>query len=159
VSPRRGSFLAICPDAEAKSKPTTIVLAEDHTIAQSSVRMLLNAEPGFEVVAEAGEVEEALRKVQAHKPSVIVLDLSLPGGPSLTVIPRMQAASPETAVVVLTLEDEPRIASEALRAGALGFVLKDGADSELVEAVRAATRGERYLNPQPGPEIASQPDD
>ncbi len=126
---------------------------------RSGLGTLLNAEPGFEVVAEAGEVEEALRKVQAYKPSVIVLDLSLPGGPSLTVIPRMQAASPETAVVVLTLEDEPRLAREALRAGALGFVRKEAAESELVEAVRAATRGERYLNPQPGAEIASQPDD
>ena len=158
MSPRGGSFVAICPDAEDKPKPTTIVLADDHMIVRSSLRMLLNAEPGFEVVAEAAEVEEALRKVLAYKPAVIVLDVSMPGGPSLTAIPRMLAASPETAVVVLTMEDEPRFAREALRAGALGFVLKEAADSELVEAVRAATRGERYLNPQLGAEIASQPD-
>ena len=120
--------------------------------------MLLNAEPAFEVVAEAGEVEESLRKVLAYKPSVIVLDLSMPGGSSLTAIPRMLLASPETAVVVLTMENEPHFARDALRAGALGFVLKEAADSELVDAVRAAARGERYLNPKLGAEIAAQPD-
>jgi two-component system response regulator NreC len=109
-------------------------------------------------VAEAGDVEEAVRKVLAYKPTVIVLDLSMPGGPSLAAIPRMRAASPGTAVVVLTMEDEPRFAREALRAGALGFVLKEAADTELVEAVRAAVRGLRYLNPQLGGLIAAAPE-
>jgi two-component system, NarL family, response regulator NreC len=134
------------------------VLADDHTIVRSGLRMLLDAEQGFEVVAEAGEVEEAVRKVLAYKPRVIVLDLSMPGGSSLQAIPRMLAASPETAVVVLTMENEPRFAREAIRVGALGFVLKDAADTELVEAVRAAVAGIRYLNPQLGAEIAAQPE-
>jgi two-component system response regulator NreC len=99
-----------------------------------------------------------VRKVLAYKPGVIVLDLSMPGGSSLTAIPRMLEASPNTAVVVLTMEDEPRFAREALRAGALGFVLKEAADAELVEAVRAAMQGLRYLNPQLGGLIAAMPD-
>jgi two-component system response regulator NreC len=134
------------------------VLADDHTIVRSGLRMLLDAEQGFEVVAEAGDVEEAVRKVLAYKPRVIVLDLSMPGGSSLQAIPRMLSASPDTAVVVLTMENEPRFAREAIRVGALGFVLKEAADTELVEAVRAAVAGIRYLNPQLGAEIAAQPE-
>jgi two-component system response regulator NreC len=127
-------------------------------IVRSALRALLESEAEFEVVAEAGDAEEAVRKVLAYKPAVIVLDLSMPGGSSLTAIPRMLEASPKTAVVVLTMEDEPRFAREALRAGALGFVLKEAADAELVDAVRAAMQGLRYLNPQLGGLIAAAPD-
>jgi two-component system, NarL family, response regulator NreC len=122
------------------------------------LRALLEDEGEFAVVAEAGDVEEAARKVLAYKPTVVVLDLSMPGGSSLAAIPRMLSASADTAVVVLTMEDEPRFAREALRAGALGFVLKEAADTELVEAVRAAVRGLRYLNPQLGGLIAATPE-
>jgi len=125
---------------------------------RSALRALLEAEAEFSVVAEAGEVEEAVRRVLAYKPRVLVLDLSMPGGSTLAAIPRMLRASPDTAIVVLTMEDEPRFAREALRAGALGFVLKESADSELVDAVHAAIRGERYLNPQLGGMIAAAPE-
>jgi len=136
----------------------TIVLADDHTIVRSGLRLLLDAEAGIEVVAEAGDVEEASRRVLAYKPSVLVLDLSMPGGSSLEAIPGMLVASPGTAVVVLTMESEPPFARAALRAGALGFVLKEAADTELVQAVRAAAAGLRYLNPQLGAAIAAEPD-
>jgi two-component system, NarL family, response regulator NreC len=125
---------------------------------RSALRALLEAEDEFEIVAEAGEVNDAVRKVLAYKPTVIVLDLSMPGGSSLAAIPRMLQASPRTAIVVLTMEDEPRFAREALRAGALGFVLKEAADAELVAAVRAAAQGLRYLNPQLGGLIAAAPE-
>jgi two-component system, NarL family, response regulator NreC len=134
------------------------VLADDHTIVRHGLQRLLDAEPEFEVVAEAAEVDEAVRKVLAYKPTVIVLDLTMPGGSSLAAVPRMLEASPGTSIVVLTMEDEPRFAREALRVGALGFVLKEAADTELVEAVRAAATGLRYLNPQLGALIAAQPE-
>jgi two-component system response regulator NreC len=124
----------------------------------SALRALLEAEAEFSVVAEAGEVEEAVRRVLAYKPQVLVLELSMPGGSTLAAIPRMLQASPNTAIVMLTMEDEPRFAREALRAGALGFVLKEAADSELVDAVHAAVRGERFLNPQLGGLIAAGPE-
>jgi two-component system response regulator NreC len=136
----------------------TIVLADDHTIVRSGLRMLLDAEDGLRVVAEAGDVAEAVRKVRAYKPDVLVLDLSMPGGPSLAAFPTLQEASPRTAIVVLTMEDEPRFARAAMRAGALGFVLKEAADTELVEAVNAAATGIRYLNPQLGALIAAEPE-
>ena len=152
----RGSVCAI--DATTDSPPTRIVLADDHAIVRSALRALLEAESEFEVVAEAGDVDESVRKVLAYKPNVIVLDLSMPGGSSLTAIPRMLEVSPDTRIVVLTMENEPRFAREALRAGALGFVLKDAADAELVAAVHAALQGQRYLNPQLGGLIASAPE-
>jgi two-component system response regulator NreC len=145
-------------DIEPRSAPTRIVLADDHAIVRSALRALLEAEAEFSVVAEAGEVEEVVRKVLAYKPRVLVLDLSMPGGSTLAAIPRIFEASPETAIVMLTMEDEPRFAREALRAGALGFVLKDAADSELVDAVHAAMNGQRYLNPQLGGLIAAAPE-
>jgi two-component system, NarL family, response regulator NreC len=135
-----------------------IVLADDHTIVRAGLRALLESDGEFEVVAEAGDVDEAVRKVLAYKPDVIVLDLSMPGGSSLTSIPKMLSASPGTAVVVLTMENEPQFAREAIRQGALGFVLKEAADTELIDAVRAARQGLRYLNPQLGGLIAAQPE-
>jgi two-component system, NarL family, response regulator NreC len=136
---------------------TTIVLADDHAVVRSALRMLLDAEAGLEVVAEAGDVEQTLRKVRGYKPNVLVLDLSMPGGSSLAAIPTLLEASPATAIVVLTMHDEPAFARAALRAGALGFVLKEAADTELIEAVHAAAGGHRYLNPQLGARIAAEP--
>lgn len=149
-----------CPsiNTDQPTEPISIVLADDHTIVRSGLRLLLDAERDLEVVAEAADIEEAVRRVLAYKPSVIVLDLTMPGGSSLEAIPRMLEASPATAVVVLTMEDEPRFARAAMRAGALGFVLKEAADSELVEAVHAAAEGMRYLNPRLGAAIAAEPD-
>jgi two-component system, NarL family, response regulator NreC len=152
-----GSVLVIDGSGGTPAR-TRIVLADDHTIVRSALRALLEADGEFEVVAEAGDVDEAVRKALAYKPDVIVLDLSMPGGSSLNAIPRMREASQGTAVVVLTMEDEPRFAREAFRAGALGFVLKEAADTELVAAVRAAVSGLRYLNPQLGGLLAMVPD-
>jgi two-component system response regulator NreC len=134
------------------------VLADDHTIVRSSLRALLEAGEGVDVVAEAGDIDETVRKVLAYKPDVLVLDVSMPGGSSLGSIPNMLSASPDTAIVVLTMEDEPRFAREALRAGAAGFVLKEAADTELLQAIDAARKGLRYINPQLGALIAAQPD-
>ena len=145
------------PTASA-TPSTTIVLADDHTIVRSALRALLEAGGGVEVVAEAADIEETVRKVLAYKPNVLVLDVSMPGGSSLGSIPDMRSASPDTAIVVLTMEDEPRFAREALRAGAFGFVLKEAADTELLQAVDAARNGLRYISPQLGALIAAQPE-
>ena len=139
--------------------PTTIVLADDHVVVRRGLRLLLDGEEGLSVVAEAGDVADALRYVRAHRPSVLVLDLNMPGEESLPAIPRFAEASPGTAVVVLTMQSEPGFAREALRAGARAYVLKEAADDELVEAIRAAARGETYLNPKLGARLAAEPDE
>lgn len=134
-----------------------IVLADDHLVVRAGLRLLLDSEPGLEVVAEAGDVEAARRYVRGHHPDVLVLDLNMPGGSSLEAIPVIRAESPGTQIVVLTMQQEPAFAREALRGGALGYVLKEAADEELVEAVRRAAAGESYLNPRLGARIAAEP--
>jgi two-component system response regulator NreC len=136
---------------------TTVVLADDHRVVRSGLRMLLDAEEGIEVVAEAGDIETTLRRVRGYRPNVLVLDLNMPGEQSLPAIPRLREAAPETAIVVLTMQDNPEFAREALRAGALGYVLKEAADTELVHAIRLAAEGRTYLNPELGARIAAQP--
>jgi two-component system, NarL family, response regulator NreC len=144
-------------DEGSSSVTIRLVLADDHAVVRSGLRMLLDSEPDFEVVAEASDVESAKRYVRGHHPKVLVLDLNMPGGSSLDAIPILREESPNTQIVVLTMQQEPAFAREALRAGALGYVLKEAADDELVEAVRNAAVGESYLNPRLGARIASEP--
>ena len=142
---------------DAATQEIRIVLADDHQVVRSGLRLLLDAEDGMEVVAEASDVDGARRYVRGHHPSVLVLDLNMPGGSSLEAIPEIRRESPDTQIVVLTMQQEPAFAREALGAGALGYVLKEAADEELVEAVRNAAAGEHYLNPRLGARIASSP--
>ena len=134
----------------------TIVLADDHAVVRSGLRLLLEQAEDMHVLAEAGDAETALRTVLGYKPSVLVLDLNMPGEPgSLAAIPRVSEVSPGTHVVVLTMQEDPAFAREALQAGAAGYVLKEAADTELVEAVRRAAAGETYLSPRLGVALAT----
>jgi two-component system response regulator NreC len=136
-----------------------IVLADDHRVVRSGLRLLLGAEEGIEVVAEAGDVDAMLRAVLGHKPDVLVLDLNMPGTlSSLEALPGVRERSPETATVVLTMQENPEYARRALRGGALGYVLKEAADTELVAAVLLAARGESYLNPALAVKLATTPE-
>ena len=99
------------------AEPITIVLADDHAVVRSGLRMVLERAGGFEVVSEAGDAESALRTVLGHKPTVLVLDLNMPGElSSLDAIPRVQEVSPDTHVVILTMQEDPEFARRALRA-------------------------------------------
>jgi two-component system response regulator NreC len=138
----------------ADRSKTTIVIADDHTVVRQGLRLLIDNEDGLQVVAEAGTVPDAERLTRAHRPSVLVLDLNMPGGSSLEAIPRLRE---ETAIVVLTMQDDPAFARQALQAGALGFVLKEAADEELLEAIRLAAAGDTYLNPRLGARMAAAP--
>jgi two-component system response regulator NreC len=136
----------------------SIVLADDHTVVRRALRMLLEEEPGFEVVAEAEDADGAIRYLRGHKPDVLILDLNMPGRPSLETIPEMRQASPETRIVVLTMQKEPAFARQALQHGVLGYVLKEAASDELVQAVRRAAAGETYLQPALGAKLAAEPE-
>jgi two-component system, NarL family, response regulator NreC len=118
-----------------------LVLADDHKVVRRGLRLLLDGESDLEVVAEADDVDGAQRYVRGHHPAVLILDLNMPGGSSLEAIPVMRAESPGTQIVVLTMQDEPQFARQALAAGAIGYVLKQAADDELVEAVRRGPAG------------------
>ncbi|HEY7632369.1 MAG TPA: response regulator transcription factor [Thermoleophilaceae bacterium] len=144
-------------EAAADGRPIKLVIADDHAIVRSGLRMLLEAEDDFEVVAEAGDVPSTMRYVRAHRPRVLILDLNMPGEPSLPAIAEFLEASPDTRIVVLTMQSDPAFAREALRAGALGYVLKEAADAELVEAVRLAADDRTYLHPELGAKLAAAP--
>jgi two-component system response regulator NreC len=137
----------------------TLVLADDHTVMRSGLRMLLDAEEGFEVLAEAGDVLAALQAVRNHRPDVLVLDLNMPGGSSIDAIRRLAPISPGTAVVVLTMEEDRAFVREALDAGAKGYVQKHAAGRVLVRAIRdaltAQPRSEPWWEraPRSGPEF------
>jgi two-component system response regulator NreC len=135
----------------------TVVIADDHAVVRKGLRMLVDAEPDLRVVAEAGDVPDALRLTRAHRPGVLVLDLNMPGGSSLEAIPQAASGPEGTAVVVLTMQDDPSFARQALQAGASGFVLKEAADDELLTAIRLAAAGETYLNPRLGARLATEP--
>jgi two-component system, NarL family, response regulator NreC len=126
-------------------------------VVRSGLRLLLEHEPDLEVVAEASDVESARRYVRGHRPGVLVLDLNMPGGSALEAIPGIRKEFPATQIVVLTAHREPALARQALGAGALGYVLKDAANDELVEAVRRAAAGESFLDPRLVALLASEP--
>lgn len=133
----------------------SIVLADDHAVVRSALRLLLEAEPDLEVVAEAGDIESTVRYVRGHKPDVLVLDLNMPSGRSLGAVPEILETSPGTSVVVLTMETDPSYAREAIQTGVLGYVLKEAVDEELVSAVRLASAGRTYLQPELGAKLAA----
>lgn len=126
----------------------TIVIADYRAVVRTGVRMLLGAEPGFDVVAEAGNLPAAVRFVREHKPRVLVLDLNMPGEPSLGALPTIREISPHTGVIVLTMQNDPAFCQEARRAGVLAWVLKEAAADQLVEAVWMAAEGRPYPEPQ-----------
>src|SRR3954465_14289285 len=137
---------------------TTIVLADDHAVVRSGLKLLLDAEDDLEVLATAGTVDDALRYVRGHHPDVLVLDLNMPGSrASLDVIPEVGEISAGTRVVVLTMQEDPEFARRALSGGAAAYVLKEAADEELVQAIRLAAGGQTYLNPRLGAAMAAAP--
>ena len=140
----------------APPEAVTIVLADDHAIVRSGLRLLLDGDERLQVLAEAGDLDDALRRVAALRPSVLLLDLNMPGSRSaLGSIPEVAALSGDTAVVVLTMQADVEIARRALRLGARAYVLKEAAGDELVDAVLGAARGETYLSPRLGAALAT----
>ncbi len=149
------AFLHVAPplgqsdvDPGTVSRTIHVVLADDHVPMRRSLRLLLDGEPGLEVVAEADDHSSATRHVQSHRPEVLVLDLGMHDGSSVETIRSLSERVPETRIVILTMEDNPVFAQRTLTAGAVGFVAKDLADVELPEAIRAAARGEEYVSPR-----------
>jgi two-component system response regulator NreC len=142
------------PDSPSQlDAPISVVLADDHAMVRRALRLLLDVEQDIDIVAEAFDLAGVTRHVGKHVPHVLVLDLRVPNGSSIETIRRLRKAFPETEVVVLTMEDSPQFAQQAIEAGAIGFVAKDRADSELLGAVRRAARGEAYVSPRVAREL------
>lgn len=145
--------MASVPEPSAGER-IPIVLADDHAVVRGGVRRVLETQADLRVVAEAGDVDAALRLTREHQPRIVLLDLHMPGAPTVDAIPEFLQAAPGCAVLVLTMESEPSAARDALSAGARGYVLKDAAEAELVAAVRAVVAGRTYLDPGLGATLA-----
>lgn len=143
------------PPPAPGTTPVSVVLADDHAVVRSGLRLLLESEPAIEVVGEVGDVTATIEAVERLRPDVVVLDLHMPGEPSLPAIPELRQRSPRTRVVVLTAQRDPSYAGEALRLGATGYVPKEAAGGHLLEAIAAVMAGGTYLEPQLGARLAA----
>jgi len=142
---------AVTPRRERSShpaRPIRVVLADDHAVVRRNLRLLLDREEDVKVVAEAADLSTVVHHVHGQLPHVLVLDLQMPNGSSIETIRRLRDQVPSTEIVVLTMEESPLFAQQALDAGAVGFVLKDRADTELPLAVRLAVIGDEFISPR-----------
>ena len=120
-----------------------IVVADDHQLVRSGIKLLLETQPNYEVVGEVGNADDAYRATLREKPDVLLLDLHMPGERPLDLIPKIVARIPETAILVLTMQDDPSYVEQSLSAGARGYLLKEAADVDLINALNAIASGKR----------------
>jgi two-component system response regulator NreC len=130
--------------------PIRLLLVDDHAVVRSGLRRVLEAESDLEVVAEAASVRDAVFEARAQKPDVILMDIGLPETSGIEGTPAVLHEAPDAKVLVLSMQDDPRYVREAFAAGARGYVLKEAADTEVVDAVRKVADGGQYLHPALG---------
>jgi DNA-binding NarL/FixJ family response regulator len=126
---------------------TRILIADDHAIVRSGLKKILDAKTDMEVVAEAEDGAEAVEKALSEDVHLAILDVSMPRKTGIQAAAELHKRKPELRVLMLSMHDSEQFLFEALKAGASGYVLKSGADTDIVEAVRAAMRGDSYLYP------------
>jgi two-component system response regulator NreC len=132
----------------------TVVLADDHNVIRAGLRSMLEAEADLRVIGEGADAAAARRLAEDRRPDVLVLDLQMPGADPARDVEGLRENVPGTAIVVLTMQSDPRRARELLRAGAAGYVLKQAAERNLNEAIRIAARGGSYIDPELGGAMA-----
>jgi DNA-binding NarL/FixJ family response regulator len=130
--------------------PIQVLIVDDHAVVRAGIKLLLVREDDMEPVGEAGSGREAIFEARSLKPDVILMDVVMPDGNGLEVIPTLLRERPETKILVLSMQDDPRYVREAFAAGATGYVLKEAADVEVVAAVREVAAGGRYVHPELG---------
>jgi two-component system response regulator NreC len=127
-----------------------VVVVDDHAVVRSGLRLVLEAEEDLVVVAEAGNAREAVFEVRAHKPDVILLDVVMPGESGIEALPKLLHEAPDAKILVLSMQDDPQYVREAFAAGAKGYVLKEAADADVVDAIRQVAAGGSYVHPTLG---------
>jgi two-component system response regulator NreC len=130
--------------------PIRVLIVDDHAVVRAGLRRVLDAEPDIETVGEAANAERAVFEAIDHAPDVVLMDVVMPGKSGIEIIPTLRQSAPLSRILVLSMQDDPRYLREAFAAGASGYVLKEAADTELVDAVRAVAAGERYVHPTLG---------
>jgi two-component system response regulator NreC len=126
---------------------TRVLLADDHAVLRSGLRLLLIGTNEYEIVGEASSGSEALSLAEQLQPDLILLDLSMPALGGLEALPTLRKLVPSARILILTMHDDPQYLRQALKHGASGYVLKKAADAELLSAMRAVLRGEVYVHP------------
>mgnify|MGYP000221108791 CR=1 FL=1 len=124
-----------------------VLVVDDHAVVREGVRMVLETDPDLKVVGEAGSGEEAIERARELSPDVVVMDIGMPGLSGFEATRRIRAAQPEVKVLALTVHDSEAYLFQMLQAGAVGYVLKRAAAADLIQAVKAAHRGETLLHP------------
>jgi two-component system response regulator NreC len=132
-----------------------VLIVDDHAVVRAGLRLLIQAYPDLEPVGEAGNGRDAIFESRSTKPDVILLDIVMPDGSGIDVIPQLLHERPETKVLVLSMQDDPQYVRQAFSSGARGYVLKEAADTEVVAAIREVARGGRYVNPELGARLVS----
>jgi len=141
------------------SAPITIAIADDHAVVRQGLRLLLEAEDDLVVIGETSDIAQTAAVLREHTPAVVLLDLHMGRDLSLSALFELRSASRGTAVVILTMEDDPAFVAPAWNAGAAGYVLKEASRSELVRAIRTVAKGGRYLDPAIGGWALTSADD
>ena len=141
--------------AEVATATIHVLIVDDHALVRSGLRLLLEAEPDVSVDDEAGDAEQAIRLARLHKPDVVLLDVVMPGRSGLDAAPDILEAAPRAKILVLSMQDDPSYVRHAFSAGATGYLLKEAADDELVQAVREVAGGGRYVHPAVGARLAA----
>jgi DNA-binding NarL/FixJ family response regulator len=136
----------LCRSRGNEGAQIRVMLADDHTLVRAGIREMLQTVPGITIVGEAADGREALRMIAARHPDVIILDVMMPNLNGLDAAARIARAFPSTRVVLLSMRPDENSVLRALRAGALGYVVKTDNPAELELAIRAAARGERFLS-------------
>jgi len=134
---------------------TRVLIVDDHAVVRSGLKLVLDADDGIEPVGEAGTARDAIFEARSLKPDVILLDVVMPDQSGLDIIPTLLHENPDTKILVLSMQDDPRYVREAFDAGASGYVLKEAADSEVVAAVREVAGGGRYVDPELGARLVA----
>jgi DNA-binding NarL/FixJ family response regulator len=136
--------------------PIRLLIVDDQALFREGLRTLLSVQPGLEVAGEAGNGEEALRQAASLQPDVVLMDLQMPVMDGAAATRRLKARQPGVRVIVLTTFDDDENVFEGLRAGAVGYLLKDTPSARLVEAIRLAARGESFLEPSVAAKVVSE---
>jgi two-component system response regulator NreC len=132
-----------------------VVIVDDHAVVRAGLKLLLEREPDIEPVDEASNAAEAIFRVIEHKPDIVLIDVTMPGESGIAAIPKLLEASPDTKILVLSMQDDPRYVRDAFSAGASGYVLKEAADSEVVAAIQLVASGGSYVNPALGARLVT----
>ncbi len=132
-----------------------VLIVDDHAVVRTGLRRVLDAEDDIETVGEAADADRAVFEAIENRPDVVLLDVMMPGKSGIEGLPALLQAVPEVRVLILSMQDDPRYVREAFDAGASGYVLKEAADTEVVDAVRAVAAGDRYVHPSLGARLVA----